>query len=169
MIYIDFDGVILDTEELLFREWRKIENHKSLPELEKIKHIQARDWEEVIYNSPIINDSIYYLNNTNPKDSVILTRVHSLENEAATKIKWLREQKVKQNIIVVPYKVKKCDMVDPRYNYLVDDSLFNLDEWVALGGIPIFFNKNNLDHDNWGIPNKNNYQKVMRLGDIHKL
>jgi hypothetical protein len=168
MLYIDFDGVILDTEELLFREWRKRENHKSLPESEKIKYIKARDWNEVIYKSPIINDSIYYLNNTDPKRSTVLTRVHSLENEAATKIKWLREQKVKQNIIVVPHTVKKCDMVDPKNNILVDDALFNLDEWVELGGIPILFDYNDDGYDSWERPNIHNYQKVMRLGDIHK-
>ena len=34
-LYIDFDGVILDTEDLLFEDWRKIPNHKNLSEEEK--------------------------------------------------------------------------------------------------------------------------------------
>ena len=36
-LYIDFDGVILDTEEELFREWRKNLQHHSLPEKYKSK------------------------------------------------------------------------------------------------------------------------------------
>lgn len=39
MIYIDFDGVILDTEKILFEEWRKNPNRGNLPEIEKIKYI----------------------------------------------------------------------------------------------------------------------------------
>ena len=38
MVYIDFDGVILDTEGLLFEEWRKNPNRHFLPESEKIKY-----------------------------------------------------------------------------------------------------------------------------------
>ena len=44
MKYIDFDGVILDTEGILFEEWRKIPDRHLLPPIEKIRHIQNRDW-----------------------------------------------------------------------------------------------------------------------------
>ena len=59
MVYVDFDGVILDTEELLFYEWRKNENRHLLSEFDKIKYIQKTDWSYVINNSKIINDSLY--------------------------------------------------------------------------------------------------------------
>ena len=48
-LYIDFDGVILDTEDLLFEDWRKIPNHKNLSEEEKIKYIQNIDWNFPLY------------------------------------------------------------------------------------------------------------------------
>ena len=51
MLCIDFDGVILDTELLLFEEWRKNPNRHSLPEIEKIKYIQNSDWKHIIYDS----------------------------------------------------------------------------------------------------------------------
>lgn len=168
MLYIDFDGVILDTEELLFEDWRKIENRHLLPETEKIKYIKNRNWDYILNNSPIINDSIYYLNNMNPKETFILTKVHSLENEASAKIRWLRNQKVKQTIIPVPHDIKKSDVVDPYNNILVDDSLFNLEEWEELGGIPILFDINNDNYDSWNKPNIKEYKKVLDLSSFKK-
>ena len=47
MVYIDFDGVILDTEELLFEEWRKKTNHKLLSEEVKIEYIKRCNWEHL--------------------------------------------------------------------------------------------------------------------------
>ena len=37
MRYIDFDGVILDTEDHLFYDWYKIPNYHELTEEDKIK------------------------------------------------------------------------------------------------------------------------------------
>ena len=51
MVYIDFDGVILDTEGLLFEEWRKNPNIHNLTENDKIKYIQKSDWNYIINNS----------------------------------------------------------------------------------------------------------------------
>lgn len=168
MLYIDFDGVILDTEELLFEDWRKIKDRHLLPETEKIKYIKNRNWDYILNNSPIINDSIYYLNNMNPNETFILTKVHSLENEASAKIRWLRNQKVKQTIIPVPHDIKKSDVVDPYNNILVDDSLFNLEEWEELGGIPILFDINNDNYDSWNKPNIKEYKKVLDLSSFKK-
>ena len=59
--YVDFDGVILDTEGPLFEGWLQKPNYLELPESEKVRYIQEIDWNLVIYNSMIINDSIYIL------------------------------------------------------------------------------------------------------------
>ena len=61
MIYIDFDGVILDTEDVLFHEWRQNPDHKLLPISDKIKYIQDIDWDYVLYNSLVIDNSIDYI------------------------------------------------------------------------------------------------------------
>lgn len=169
MIYIDFDGVILDTEDLLFKEWRKNPNRHSLPEIEKIKYIQKQDWSNIVNKSPIINDSIYYLKNMNSKETTILTRIHSLANEGTAKVTFLREKGVKQQIILVPYNLKKSSMVNVKNNTLIDDSLFNLDEWVEYGGKVLFFNKDNSNYDNWHKENVKGYQKIMTLRNVNKL
>lgn len=163
MLCIDFDGVILDTEPLLFEEWRKNPNRHSLPEIEKIKYIQNSDWKHIIYDSRIINDSIYYLKQLNPSTSIVLTKIHSLENEAKEKVKWLREKGVRQDIILVPYYLNKTDMVDARDNTLVDDCLKNLDEWENCGGKSIFFDIDGDNIDSWHQPNVKGYQKILTL------
>lgn len=163
MTYIDFDGVILDTETLLFEEWRKNPNRASLPEKDKIKYIQNSNWEYIINNSQIINDSIYYLKNMNPENSLILTKIHSLENEGCAKVRWLRKNSVKQSIILVPYNLKKFEMAIARGNILVDDCLKNLREWESCGGIPFFFDIDDDNYDSWQQPNIDNYQKVLSL------
>lgn len=162
MLYFDFDGVILDTEELLFREWRKNPNRHLLTEEDKIKYVQCSDWNYIINNSDIINDSIYYLNNMDPTKSFILTKIHS-QAEGEEKTKWLRKNNVKQNIILVPYKLRKVDIAYPKDNILVDDCLANLKDWKECGGNPVFFDINDDGYDSWNQPNKDNYPKVLSL------
>lgn len=163
MLYIDFDEVILETSPLLFEEWRKNPDRHLLPESEKIKYVQKSNWNHIINNSEIINDSIYYLKQMNPNNSCILTKVHSLENESVEKIKWLRNNGVKQSVIIVPYYFKKAEVVDPTGNILIDDSLRNLNEWEEYGGIPIFFDKDDDDYDGWHQKNIKNYPKTLTL------
>ena len=162
MLYIDFDGVILDTEQLLFEEWRKNPDRHLLPESEKIKYIQNSDWNYIINNSDIINDSIYYLNNMDPSKTFILTKIHS-QFEGVQKIIWLRNNGVKQSVILVPYKLKKIDMVDAKDNILIDDCLKNLYEWKQCDGKPVLFDIDNDGYDSWHQPNKENYPKVLSL------
>ena len=166
MIYIDFDGVILDTEDVLFYDWRQNTDHKLLPTSEKIKYIQDIDWDYVLYNSLVIDNSIDYLKEMDPKKSFILTKVHSLDNEAEKKIKWLRLKGVKQSVIVVPYNLKKIDMVDPFGHILVDDSLKNLREWKSMGGKPIFFDINEDNIDPWEMCNIDNFKRIKSLSKI---
>ena len=169
MKYIDFDGVILDTEDLLFEDWRKNPNHRQLGEDLKIEYIQNRSWSMVINNSMIIKDSIYVLKHCDYHDTAILTKVHSLRNEALEKIKFLRSQGIKQSIIIVPYGLRKTDVVEAEGNILIDDAIMNLDDWEASGGRGIYFNKEGLDVDSWGRRNTKPYQKILSLHDIDRL
>lgn len=168
MIYFDFDGVILDTEELLFEEWRKIPNRHELSEEDKIKYIQASDWDYIINNSHIINDSIYYLNQMDPSKTAILTKIHSMENEGNAKVRWLRKMNIKQSIILVPYMLKKTNLVDASGNILVDDCLANLYDWEKNNGMPILFDIDNDNYDSWHQPNVKGYQKVLSLSKFNK-
>ncbi|MBE6139754.1 MAG: hypothetical protein E7174_04600 [Firmicutes bacterium] len=156
--YVDFDGVIFDSEIWLFDEEYRNLNIKN--EFDKIKYIQNKNWDEILMKSEIINDAINILKEL--RDVVILTKIHSMENEGVAKIKLLRSLEIKNEIILSPYTLKKSEVVDPRGNILIDDTIHNLDDWKQYGGIPIYFNKNNCDVDGWGNVNKN-YTKVNSL------
>ena len=161
--YFDFDGVILDTSPLLFEEWKKNPDRHSLPESEKIKYIQNADWKKIINNSREINDAIYCLKHININTSFIATKIHSLPEEAREKVVYLRDKGVRQDIILIPWYLKKTDIIDAKENILIDDGLFNLDDWYNCGGIPIFFNKDGNDTDPWHQRNDKGYQKVLSL------
>lgn len=162
--YVDCDGVIFNSEVLLFDdEYRslKIDN-----ELDKIKYIQKKDWNQILRKSEIINDAINILKEL--KDVAILTKVHSMKNEGVAKIKILRELDIKNEIILCPYTLKKTDVVESLGNILVDDTIHNLDDWKEKGGVPIFFNKDYLDVDGWGKENTK-YPKIKSLDYLKKI
>ena len=168
MTYIDFDGVILDTEPILFDEWKKKTNLDQLTEEDKIEYIKQANWKYILDNSEVIRDSIYILRNMNPKENIILTRVHSLENEGAEKIKYLRRRLVELQVILAPYNLRKDEVVEAYGNILIDDSLRNLSEWKKAGGYPIFFDKDDTNIDSWGYYN-NMYQKTLTINpDVNK-
>lgn len=162
-IYVDFDGVIFDSEKVLFYGYHKL---GIKTEEEKIKYIQNKNWEDLLKKSEIINDSIEILKELGDKVS-ILTKIHSMENEGVAKIKILRSLEVKNEIILAPYTLKKTDIVNPNGNILVDDTLHNLDDWEKYGGNPIYFNMNNSDIDGWGDINKK-YVKIKSLEYLRK-
>ena len=162
MNYIDFDQVILATEEELFKEYleKKAEGIK----LEKQKYLEEFDWDWLVFNSEVIADAIEIIKSV-PNDK-ILTKVHSLK-EASAKIKFLRANNVTNEIIIVPGNHKKTDLVSAKGNILIDDAVHNLDDWSNAGGIAYFFNKDNLDTDNWGVTNTK-YKKINNLKILTK-
>lgn len=164
MRYIDFDGVILDTEDILFYNWRLNNDRFNLTEQDKINYIINSNWKQIINESKELNDALYILKNSNINAFTILTKVHSMDNEGYEKIRFLRDNNIKQNVILVPYQFKKTDIVNARNNILIDDSVSNLIDFENNGGYPMFFNKYNNDYDSWGLKNK--YQKVRRIDDL---
>lgn len=162
MNYIDFDQVILATEDLLFNEY--LEKKAQGIYLDKIKYLEDFDWEWLVFNSEVIADSINIIKSI--PNTKILTKVHSLK-EASAKIKFLRANNVENEIIIVPVGHKKTDLVPAKNNILIDDSVKNLDDWTNAGGIAYFFNKDNKNIDNWGITNTK-YQKINNLKILTK-
>ena len=148
MIYFDCDGTILDTEDLLFEEWRKNPDRANLPSGAKIDYIRKADWRSILYDAPILSNSIEILKEIDPMKSAILTKIHSRDNEGKWKEIYFREKGVKQKIIFVPYYCKKTEIVIARGNELVDDCLKNVRDWQDNEGEAYFFdidgNSNNL-------------------------
>ena len=163
--YIDFDDVVLATSEILFKEWEKNLNCNDLPLSEKVKYIGKSDWHKIIKEAREINDSLYILKHMSKDEAAVLTKVHSLENEGYEKIKFLRSKSVKLNIFLVPYNIRKVDVVNPYGCILIDDCLKNLDEWVKEGGNAMFFDYNLNNIDNWGKYNSQGYQRVLRIDE----
>ena len=153
-IYVDFDGVIFDSEKLLFEEYKKFKNQS---ESLKIKYIQEKDWEELLSKCNVINNGIEILKSLR-KDISILTKVFSMENEGVAKIKILRSKGIYNDVILSPGYLKKTDVVSAKGNVLIDDTVHNLDDWLLAGGLPIYFNKDNYNIDGW-----NNKNKVYRM------
>ncbi len=162
MNYIDFDQVILATEEELFKEY--LEKKAQGIKLDKQKYLEEFDWDWLVFNSEVIADAIEIIKSV-PNDK-ILTKVHSLK-EASAKIKFLRANNVTNEIIIVPGNHKKTDLVSAKGNVLIDDAVHNLDDWSNAGGIAYFFNKDNLDTDNWGVTNTK-YKKINNLKILTK-
>ena len=138
-IYIDFDGVIYPTEDYLFERYRKSRDEGII--LDKLNYLKTYEWKELFERIEPIPESLEALREL--EEAIILTKVHSMENEAAVKIDLLRSLNIKNDIIIVPYKYKKTDIVIAKNSILVDDTVHNLDDWSNAGGIPIFFNKDN--------------------------
>lgn len=158
-VYVDFDGVILDTLSLLFDDnYYKIQNSLNF---DKKKYMQEVNWEHLLLKSKVINNSLEILSELQDKIT-ILTKINSLDNEGIAKIKFLRSHGIYSDVILVPYNLKKSDVVNAKNNILIDDTIHNLDDWYLDGGTSIFFNKDNMDKDNWGNVNSK-YKKIKDL------
>lgn len=143
-LYIDFDGVILDTIPVL----NKIaaDNNVDLKDREKImKLFEGIDWKEIIDTTPEINDSINNIKKLRESKKFnisILTHINSLQ-EGIAKINYLEKHLPDITKIIVPKVISKTKMLETKGSILVDDYSNNLDEWVSEGGIPIKFSTKN--------------------------
>ena len=82
--------------------------------------------------------------------------------EGIAKIKYLRDNDIYINVHLVPSEVSKSAVVDPKGNILIDDKIYNLEQWEQNGGTSIFFNKNTLNFDIYNTENKK-YPKINNL------
>ena len=162
--YVDFDDVILYTSGILFDNYHKDCDKVGIV-LDKVKYIRKFDWEWLLSVSPVINDSLDIIRDMNDID--ILTKVNSVDNEGVAKIRYLRSKGIRADVILVPFDLKKTDVVDARGNILIDDTVHNLDDWYDVGGMPIYFNKDNLDIDSWGKKNTR-YVKTRSLDILRR-
>lgn len=137
-LYLDFDGVILNTIEVTYKELEKrnITNRKDID-----YYYKTLDWEKLISECSEIKNSI-----TNIKriiksklyDVSILTHV-AADNEIKAKENYLKEKLGNIKIIPVDIGTNKCDIVNCKNTILVDDYMNNLELWYEKGGIPIKF------------------------------
>lgn len=141
-LYIDFDGVILDTITPIHKELEKIGN---LDDKKILDFFEQYPWDKLLSDDLIINDSINCLKKIIASDKfnlAVLTHVNSL-NEAIAKINYLRKHFKDITIIPCPKVISKTKMVHTKNAVLVDDYAGNLREWESEEGIPVRFSKKN--------------------------
>ena len=155
-LYIDFDGVILDTIKVTYEMIEKL----GLGTPEEVKEFYYNlDWNHLIKQTPEINDSINCIRkimNSNLFDVKVLTHIISY-NEGLGKIEYLKSKIPELEVILVPKQINKADMVNPKDAILVDDLLGNLDLWHDKGGISVKFSDGN---------KKSKYRTVTKLDQI---
>ena len=142
-LYIDFDGVILDTLTPVYNLAKKLNIDVKTQTKEVGLLFSKIDWETLIEESPALNDSlnaIKKLSESKKFNISILTHINSLK-EAKTKIEFLDGLIDDLTIIPVPKSVSKTKITQTKGAILVDDFSGNLKEWEAAGGIAVKFTK----------------------------
>lgn len=141
-LYIDFDGVILDTMSKTYEELDKLGIDKK--DFAKVtEFFRNADWKKLIEETEEINDSINEIKKicASKKFNVyILTHINST-NEMVEKIKYLHKVLPQVTVVSVPKEIPKTEVVNPSAAILIDDFSGNIKEWQKKLGIGIKFVK----------------------------
>lgn len=145
-IFIDLDGVILDSEErMLERKYNLgFHDHKNKNEFNmyfEYTNSNPEEWDYIIKEAKPINNSIEIIKELESikKKIAILTKIHTLY-EMRAKIEDLREnRKITCPIFFVPPGIKKHQLIIPNQQLLIDDSKKNIDGWIENGGTGLIF------------------------------
>ncbi|MDD2518886.1 MAG: hypothetical protein PHI05_01900 [Bacilli bacterium] len=139
-LYIDFDGVILDTititSKLMEEQKIDLEDRPSVQ-----KFFSELDWNYLLSTTPEINDSLSCIQkiiDTKLFNVAILTHINSLD-EAVEKVNFIRKYFKDITVIPVPKVISKTKMVHTEGSILVDDYAGNLREWESEHGIAVRF------------------------------
>ena len=135
-VYLDCDGVILDTINTSSRIIKEKNIHGE-PAVRKF--YSSIDWKQLIEDSGQINNAIFKIKELSKHFNIeILTHINS-EYEASVKIEYFAKELPGINVITVPKIIQKADFIVPHGAVLVDDFTPNLDYWKEKGGIPVKF------------------------------
>lgn len=147
-LYIDFDGVMLDTIKTSVIQMNK--EGIDTTDFESVTSFyKSVNWENIIKESNFINDSINCvkkIEESNRFRITFLTHVNTI-NEIVIKKNFIRSHFSDISIIGVPYVVPKTEMVNPVGSILIDDYTVNVETWIQAGGIGIKFSEKNIARD----------------------
>ena len=151
--FIDFDGVILDSEErMLERKYNLgLHDHKNESEFDtyfEYTNLHPEEWEYILKEAKSINNSVEIIKELeNLKRKIaILTKIHTLQ-EMKIKTEVLRNDlKIQCPVIFVPPGVKKHQVIIPNNQLLIDDSKNNIKRWIENGGRGLIFDST-IDND----------------------
>ena len=157
-LYIDFDGVILDTMTKSYEELKK-EGIDTKDQERVMEFFRNTDWQKLISETEEINDSINEIKKicASKKFNVyILTHINST-NEMVEKIKYLHKNLPLVTVVSVPKQIPKTEVVNPSAAILIDDYSGNIKEWQKKLGIGIKFVKEKENGD---------YPEITHLSEV---
>ena len=141
-LYIDFDGVILDTMTKTYETLKEQNIDKN--DQEKVQaFFRDLDWKKLISETKEINDSINEIKkicDSKKFNVYILTHINSV-NEMVEKINYLHQKLPSVTIVSVPKQIPKTEVVNASSAILIDDYSGNIKEWQKKLGIGIKFVK----------------------------
>jgi len=147
--FIDLDGVILDSEEMMLK--RKydlgLHNHNCKDEFDQYftyTQLHPEEWDYIIREAKSINNSVEIIRELeNLKRKIaIITKCHTQREEIVKADDLRNNRKIKCPIFFVPPGVKKHEIVIPRNKQLlIDDSRKNICLWKDNGGTGLIFDK----------------------------
>ena len=73
-IYVDFDGVILDIDSIIDREFAKVKD------INRSEFVKNYDWNRLVNDATVISNSLYNLRNSK-YDTNILFKISSLNEK----------------------------------------------------------------------------------------
>lgn len=152
ILYLDCDGVILDTMDEAFTMMREVgldANNRN----DVHNFFINVNWNILVSRAEIINNAInkitQIVESNIYKDVIILTKLSGNLEEEQIKRKLFNTLLPNITVITLPFASNKDETVDPRGNILIDDSTSNIKRWRNADGIGILFNKktNNYRHN----------------------
>lgn len=147
-LYIDFDGVILNTIDVSYKMLD--DSGIDLSDNVRVQDFYCNlDWKKLIEDSEPINNSIVNLRklmDSKLYDISILTHINS-SYEKEIKLDFMKRNFEGLDIIFVEKKDDKCDVVDCFDAVLVDDYMDNLLKWESKGGIAVKFSTTDKEYE----------------------
>ena len=131
-LYIDFDGVILDTLPPVYKLAKQLNLDYKTQTKEMSKLFSKIDWEELIDDSVALNDSvnaIKKLSESGKFNISILTHVNSLK-EAKAKIKFL--DGITNDLTIIPI-INKIDLPNAEVDRVKKEIIENILIFIPLG------------------------------------
>ena len=134
--FVDFDGVILDSQERFLEVMRDNINY-----YDWLDYLSSIDWKQFLQECNEIDDSLSVLKKLQNLKRLkgIITSIHSFV-EGQQKLIYLREKEILVPIYyVLPFQKKSEILIPNKLMVLVDDKLENCLEWKKAGGTSLLF------------------------------
>ena len=147
-LYIDFDGVILDSIKTTYEIMDKQGIDKYNP-VEARAFYEVLDWDKTLDITPEINNSLENIKKIIKSEQYevnVLTHIVCYR-EGVSKIRFLKKHIPELSIILVPKEFSKTEVVNPKDAILIDDYTENLKEWKEHGGVGIKFDDHARVHE----------------------